>query len=98
MTVYVFFNKNTGQIIHTHREITVNGDPLQASREHLEELQAKINLRLPQEERIEPEELDILDVDENNLVLRKAASREDAKELYVDTQERVLAERETNRG
>jgi hypothetical protein len=84
MTPYVLFDQNTGQIVHTHQEVALYGEPFRLCRE---ELMATLG------DRIDPENLDVLEVDRDHHLLRRSTSLDDGKELYGDLQERVLSER-----
>jgi hypothetical protein len=91
MKTYVFFNRNTGQIVHTHTEVAVTGEATPLSREEL----LSMDLRQPEEERIDPNDLDVLESDLSGYRAQRSSSPEEArKELYVDVQKRVVAERD----
>jgi hypothetical protein len=90
MGTYVFFNGRTGQIVHTHREEALSGDSLSVSRA---ELLGGDPARFL-EGRLEMEDLDVLEVDENSHLARKAFSEDDNVELYVDLEKKILSEKE----
>jgi hypothetical protein len=90
MPSYVFFNKNTGQIVHTHKEVTLTGQSLSIPKEEL-----RTGALLKQlEDRIESEDVEVLEVIRNEHLLHRSVSPDDETELYVDVQARVLSERE----
>jgi hypothetical protein len=90
MPSYVFFNKNTGQIVHTHKEVTLTGQSLSIPKEEL-----RTGALLKQlEDRIESEDVEVLEVIRNEHLLHRNVSPDDETELYVDVQARALSERE----
>ena len=90
MPSYVFFNKNTGQVVHTHQEVALTGESLSIPKEEL-----KTGALLKQlEDRIDSEDVEVLEVTRDEHLLRRSVSLDDETELYVDVQARVLSERE----
>ena len=89
MKTYVIFNKRTGDIVHTHTEVALSGEPLPVSRE---EMLALYQRPRPGAE-VPLEDLDVLDVDQE-LIRRGLSNRQD---LYVDVENRVLSERAAKR-
>jgi len=90
MPTYVFFDKNTGEIVQTHQEAALSGDALPR---HIQEL--KTGPLVEQlEDRIDPNDVEVLDVTGNERLLYRASSPDDETELYVDVQQQVLSERE----
>jgi hypothetical protein len=87
---YIFFNRRTGEILSTHGETALTGDTLSVPREEL--LSGDVARRL--EDRIDREDLDVLEAAQNSHLLRKAFSQDDETELYVDVQKRILSEKE----
>jgi hypothetical protein len=87
---YIFFNRRTGEILSTHQEMALTGDTLSVPREEL--LSGAVARRL--EDRIDTEDLDVLEADQNSHLLRRAFSQDDATELYVDVGKRILSEKE----
>jgi pimeloyl-ACP methyl ester carboxylesterase len=85
MKTYVLFNKNTGDIVHTHTEVALSGDHRPVS---IEDLIA--TYRPPSRRQIDPADLDVLEVDPDQLQ-RGLSNR---KHLYVDVQKRILMERQ----
>jgi hypothetical protein len=83
---YVFFDKNTGSILHVHAEAALTGEPLPTPKVDL----LAMDLRLSSGEQIDRRDLDVMEVD---LDLRRPR-RTNGKELYVDVQRRVLSERD----
>jgi hypothetical protein len=90
MTMYVFFSKSTGQVVHVHQEMGLDVDPLPVSEEEL----ATMDLRRPPEDEIDREDIDVLEVDQNIHLLRRSLSPDERKALYVDTENRILVERD----
>ena len=86
MRTYVVFNKRTGDIVHTHTEAALSGEPLPVSNEQI----IAMYRPWPGEE-IGLGDLDMLEVDLE--LLRRGLSNR--KGLYVDVQKRVLSERPT---
>jgi hypothetical protein len=86
---YIFFNRSTGEILHTHREVALTGDSLSVPREEL--LRGDV-VRLV-EDRVDTEDLDVLEADENSHLVRKTFSQDDEIELYVDVEKRILSEK-----
>jgi hypothetical protein len=86
---YIFFNRRTGEILHTHREVALTGDSLSVPREEL--LRGDV-LRLV-EDRVDTEDLDVLEADQNSHLVRKTFSQDDEIKLYVDVEKRILSEK-----
>lgn len=84
MATYVVFNRKTGDIVHSHTEVAMSGDPLPVSKE---EVLATYPGRPG--EKAAPGDLDILEV-EDELPRRGAGA---AESLYVDVEKRVIAVR-----
>ncbi len=91
MRTYVFFDKNTGNIVHVHAEATLSGESPPVPKEKL----LAMDLRQPSEARFDKEGLDVLEVDLNLRRRRQASKQQAIKELYVDVDKRVLSERDT---
>jgi hypothetical protein len=87
---YIFFNRRTGEILSTHREMALTGDTLSVPREEL--LSGDVGRLLA--DRIDTEDLDVLEADQNSHLLRRAFSQDDETELYVDVRKRILSEKE----
>ena len=84
MGTYVIFNKKTGDIIHTHTEAALDGEPLPVSKEDL------IAMHRPRPgEKMSTSDMDVLEVD-LDLLRRGQSNRQD---IVVDVQKRVLTER-----
>ncbi len=90
MRTYIFFNRRTGEILHTHREVALTGDTLSVPREEL--LSGEVVRLL--EDRIDTDDLDVIEADQNRHLARKTFSQDDEIELYVDVQKRILSEKE----
>jgi hypothetical protein len=84
MKTYVIFNKKTGNIVQTHTEAAISGEPLPVSREDLLAM-----YRSRPGEKLDPGDLDVLDVDQD--LLRRGLSNR--KNLYVDVKRRVISEK-----
>lgn len=89
MPKYVFFKKNTGEIIHTHEEVSLIGESLSVPREELK-TGALLNLL---EERVDTEGVEVLEVTRNAHLLRRSFSQDEVMEPYVDVEQGVLSER-----
>jgi hypothetical protein len=87
---YIFFNRRTGEILHTHREAALTGDSLSVPREEL--LRGDV-VRLVEDRVDTREDLDVLEVDQNSHLVRKTFSQDDEIELYVDVEKRILSEK-----
>jgi hypothetical protein len=87
---YIFFNRRTGEILSTHQEMALIGDTLSVPREEL--LSGDVGRLLA--DRIDTEDLDVLEADQNSHLLRRAFSQDDETELYVDARKRILSEKE----
>jgi hypothetical protein len=87
---YIFFNRSTGEILHTHREVALTGDSLSVPREEL--LRGDV-VRLVEDRVDTREDLDVLEADENSHLVRKTFSQDDEIELYVDVEKRILSEK-----
>lgn len=84
MGTYVIFNKKTGDIVYTHTEVALSGEPLPVSKEDL------IAMYRPRPgEKVSSSDLDCLDVD-LDLLRRRQSNRQD---IVVDVQNRTLKER-----
>jgi len=84
MGTYVVFNKKTGDIIHTHTEVALSGEPLPVSKEDL------IGMCRPRPgEKVSSTDMDVLEVD-MDLLRRGQSNRQD---IGVDVQKRILTER-----
>jgi hypothetical protein len=90
MAMYVFFSKSTGQVVHVHQEMGLDVEPLPVPEEEL----ASMDLRRPPEEEFDPEDIGVLEVDQNIHLLRRSLSPDERKALYVDTENRILVERD----
>ena len=90
MRTYIFFNRRTGEILHTHREAALTGDSLSVPREEL--LRGDV-VRLVEDRVDTREDLDVLEVDQNSHLVRKTFSQDDEIELYVDVEQRILSEK-----
>ena len=84
MSSYVVFDKQTGRIVHTHREVAVLGEPGPRAREEVLEWSRRIAA-----EGI-PKDLDIVELEQE--VLRQIGP---GREVYVDVEKRVLTDRTT---
>ena len=89
MTTYVFFNRNTGDIVHIHEEVSLTGESLSVPRE---ELRTGALLKLV-EDRVAPEDVEVLETIQNIHLLRRDSSPEYEMEPYVDVEQGVLSER-----
>jgi hypothetical protein len=89
MATYVFFNKNTGAVVHTHEEVSITGESLSVPREDLR-TGVLINLL---EGRVDTQDVEVMEVTENTHLLRSGFSEDAATEPYVDVGKGVLAER-----
>ena len=92
MRTYVFFNKDTGEILHTHHEVALTGDSLSVAKDQL--LTGDVMRLL--EDRIDTQNVDVLEVEENSHLIRRSFSEDDEVALYVDVEKRILSERERN--
>ncbi len=90
MRTYIFFNRRTGEILHTHREAALTGDSLSVPREEL--LRGDV-VRLVEDRVDTREDLDVLEVDQNSHLVRKTFSEDDEIELYVDVEKWILSEK-----
>jgi hypothetical protein len=89
MPTYVFFNKNTGAIIHTHREVSLTGTELSVPREQLE---SGALLKLL-EGRVDTKDVEVLEIRRGTHLLQRSFDPDSATEVYVDIEQRALAER-----
>jgi hypothetical protein len=90
--MYVFFQKETGKILMTHRRVTPSGEALQVTRDELMRIASRAAPLLEQKETLES--IDIIEVDQNSHFLRRVPSPDDRMDVYVDVEKRVLSERE----
>jgi hypothetical protein len=90
MRTYVFFDKNTGEIVHTHQEVALMGESLPTPTEELRAGPLMEQLA----DRIAPADVEVLDVTGNEYLLSRAGSPDDTTKPYVDVQKQVLSERE----
>jgi hypothetical protein len=90
MRTYVFFNKNTGEIVHTHQLAALIGDALPIPTEELRTGPLMEQLA----DRIDPGDVEVLDVTGNDYLLRRVGSPDDTTALVVDVEEQVISERE----
>jgi hypothetical protein len=90
--MYVFFQKETGKILLTHRRVSPSGEALQATRDELMRIAGRVAPLLEQEETLES--IDIIEVDQDSRFLRRVSSPDDRMDVYVDVEKRVLSERE----
>lgn len=84
MKTYVIYNTKTGEIVQTHTEAALSGEPLPVSKEEVVAMYRPLRGAT-----IDPADLDILDVD-RELLLQGLSNR---KYLCVDVHKRVLSER-----
>jgi hypothetical protein len=92
LDMYVFFQKETGKVLMTHRRVSPSGEALQVSRDELMHIAGRAALLLEQEDALES--IDIIEVDRNSHLLRRVPSPDDRTDVYVDVEKRVLSERE----
>ena len=92
MRTYVFFNKDTGEILHTHHEVALTGDSLSVTKDQL--LTGDVMRLL--EDRADKQNVDVLEVDANSHLIRRSFSEDDEIALYVDVERKILSERERN--
>ena len=85
MKAYVIFNKSTGEILHAHTEVTLEGEPRQVDTNELIE-----NLVVARREKIDRSTLDVLEVEEERI----QGGQSGGVELWVDPEKRTLVERE----
>jgi hypothetical protein len=91
MRTYVFFNKNTGEIVHTHQEVALMGDLIPTPTEDFKAGPIMEQLA----DQIDPEDVEVLDATgSNELLLNRSSSLDVATEPYVDVQQQVISERE----
>jgi hypothetical protein len=89
MVTYVFFNRRTGAIVHTHEEVAVTGESLSVPREELK-AGALFNLL---EDRVDRQDVEVLEVTQNTHLLRRSFSEDSVMEPYIDVEQQVLSER-----
>ena len=94
MPIYVFYNKKTGQILHTHEEVSVTGEALSVPREDLK-TGALLDLV---EGRVDTQDVEVLETTENTHLLRSSFAEDSVMEPYVDVKRGVLAERKKGKG
>ncbi len=93
MHSYVFYNRNTGEIIHTHQETAAMGDMLPTPKEEL--LSGPLMQLIKEQSQLENvEDVDVIEVSGNEPLFRSGSSMDDVTEFYVDVQQQVLSERE----
>jgi hypothetical protein len=85
MGTYVVFNRETGEIIHTHREASLLGEPRKRSREDVLELSRRAR------EEAAPD-WDVVELEQD--ILQEVGP---GREIYVDVERRVLRERAKDR-
>jgi hypothetical protein len=90
--MYVFFHRETGKILMTHRRVSPSGAALQVTRDELMRIAGRAAPLLEQKETLES--IDIIEVDQNSHFLRRVSSPDDRMDVYVDVEKRVLSERE----
>jgi hypothetical protein len=90
--MYVFFQRETGRILLTHKRVSPSGEALQVTREELMRIASRAAPLLDQEEELDS--IDVIEVDQKSYLLRQVSSPEDRTKVYVDVQNRVLSERE----
>jgi hypothetical protein len=93
MPNYVFFNRNTGDIIHTHEEVSLTGESLSIP---TEELRTGALLKLLAD-RLDTDDIEVLEVTENAHLLRRASSADDETQPYVDVKQGVLSSKRMGR-
>jgi hypothetical protein len=89
MPIYVFFNKSTGAIVHTHREVSLTGNELSLPREDVES-GALVKLL---EGRVDTDDVGVLEIRRGTHLLRRSVDPDRATEVYVDVEQGTLAER-----
>ena len=89
MPTYVFFNKNTGAIVHTHRKVTLTGNELSLPRE---EVESGALLKLL-EGRVDTTDVGVLEIWRDLHLLQRSFDPDRATEVYVDIEQGALAER-----
>jgi hypothetical protein len=85
MTTYVVFDKETGRIVHTHRDVAVLGEPGPRARKDVLEWSRRIAVDAI------PKDLDIVELEQE--ALRQVGP---GREVYVDVEKRVLMDRATS--
>jgi hypothetical protein len=89
MPTYVFFNRGTGAVVHTHREVSLEGNELSLPRE---EVESGALLKLL-EGRVDTKDVEVLEIRRGTELLQRSFDPDSATELYVDVEQQALAER-----
>jgi hypothetical protein len=90
MASYVFYNTNTGQIVHLHQEAAVFGESLSTPKEEL--LSGSLMQLIKEQSQLE--DVGVIEVSGDAPVFRRSLTMDDATESYVDVEQQVLLERE----
>ena len=90
MASYVFYNSNTGEIVHIHQQVAVTGESLSTPEEEL--LSGPLMQLIKDESQLE--DVDVIEVSGNAPLFRSSVAMDDATEFYVDVQQQGLLERE----
>jgi hypothetical protein len=90
MTSYVFYNSNTGEILHIHQEVAVIGEGLSTPKEEL--LSGPLMQLIQDQSQLE--DVDVIEASGNEPLFQSSGSMDDMTEFYVDVQQQALSERE----
>jgi hypothetical protein len=90
MGSYVFYNSNTGEIVHLHQELSVIGESLSTPKEEL--LSGPLMQLIKDESQLE--DVGVIEVSGDEPLFRYSPAMDDTTEFYVDVQQQVLLERE----
>jgi hypothetical protein len=85
MGTYVVFDRETGEIIHTHREASLLGEPRKRSREDVLDLSRRGGEEAAADR-------DVVELEQD--ILQEVGP---GREIYVDVESRVLRERAKDR-
>jgi hypothetical protein len=90
MASYVFYNSNTGEIVHVHQEATVIGESLSTPKEEL--LSGPLMQLIKEQSQLE--DVGVIEVSGDAPLFRHSLTKDDVTEFYVDVEQQVLLERE----
>ena len=90
MASYVFYNSNTGEIVHRHQEAAVIGESLSTPKEEL--LSGPLMQLIKEQSQLE--DVGVIEVSGDAPLFRRSLTMDDATEFYVDVEQQVLLERE----
>jgi hypothetical protein len=90
MASYVFYNSNTGEIVHLHQEVAVIGESLSTPKEEL--LSGPLMQLIKEQSQLE--DVGVIEVSGDAPLFRHSLTMDDVTEFYVDVEQQVLLERE----